>query len=320
MNARMFFAAVALALAAGGAFAETPAARLASITWENDFFAGYDRHYTNGVQAAFLVGRDSLPTVLRELPPVSWSRDPDVVFAVGQRIYTPTDTLAAVPDPLDRPYAGWLYAMLDVQTASGTVVDHLTTSIGMVGPAAGARHTQNAAHRLFGKDVAHGWSSQIGNEPTFMLGFERAWRDVASGRLGENRFDLALRAGGAVGNALTYASAGAVVRYGRNLPSDLPVTHISLGPPRDGYRGASDFGWYAWAGVDARAVGRNIFLDGTGEDPGVDRRPFGYDLQAGFALAWPEARIGFTLVERSREFDGQQGPDRFGQLALSFAY
>jgi len=48
-------------------------AMLVSLTIENDFFAGYDHHYTNGVQAAFVA-------------------TPSTVFAAGQRIYTPTNT------------------------------------------------------------------------------------------------------------------------------------------------------------------------------------------------------------------------------------
>ena len=43
-------------------------------------------------------------------------------------------------------------------------------------------------------------------------------------------------------------------------------------------------------------------------------------MQAGIALAWPDARVGFTYIQRSREFEGQPGPDRFGQLTLSLAY
>ena len=44
------------------------------------------------------------------------------------------------------------------------------------------------------------------------------------------------------------------------------------------------------------------------------------DVQVGIVVAWPSARAGFTLVHRSKEFDGQQGVDRFGQLSISFAY
>ena len=75
-----------------------------------------------------------------------------------------------------------------------------------------------------------------------------------------------------------------------------------------------------WAGLDGRCVARNMFLDGTRDGPSVERKPFGYDAQAGVALAWPNARVGFTYIQRSREFDGQVGSDRFGQLTLSLAY
>ncbi len=53
------FIAVLSALAAAPAFAGSP--RFASFTFENDFFAGYDRHYTNGVQLAALVDLDEAP-------------------------------------------------------------------------------------------------------------------------------------------------------------------------------------------------------------------------------------------------------------------
>ncbi len=287
----------------GVARADEMPAKLAALTLENDFFAGSDNHYTNGVQAAFVVS-------------------PRTVIAIGQRIYTPTNTDSRIPDPADRPYAGWLYGMVDVRLPADGTIDHLTVSLGVVGPASLGRQAQNAVHRMLGEQRAQGWDSQIGSEITAMVGYERAWPRVVSGKLGNRSYDLALRVGGALGNAFTYADAGAVVRYGRHLPDDLPVTHISLGPPRDGYRGTSEFGWYVWAGFDGRAVARNIFLDGNTfrDSPSVERKRLGYDTQLGVALSWPNARVGFTMIQRSREFDGQRGNDRFGQLALSLAY
>ena len=91
---------------------------------------------------------------------------------------------------------------------------------------------------------------------------------------------------------------------------------------RDGFRGAGGFGWYGWAGIDARAVAHNIFLDGNTfeHSASVHRKRFGFDAQLGVALVWPSARIGFAFVQRSREFSGQDRPDRFGQLAVSFAF
>ena len=70
------------AILAAGAFCATPALAettneapyFASLTLENDLFVGFDRHYTNGVQAAMLVNRPSW---------VTWSNDPRMVLAVG---------------------------------------------------------------------------------------------------------------------------------------------------------------------------------------------------------------------------------------------
>lgn len=300
-------------LAAGLAFV--------ALTVENDFFAGYDRHYTNGIQVALLVEREDLPGFARSLPPFRWSTERDVVIAVGQRIYTPTDTEIPEPDPRDRPYGGWLYLLADVKMASPHTIDHVTASIGVVGPGSLARQTHSAAHHLFG-GRSRGWHAQLRNEPTLLLGYERAWPQVVEGRWGSRRYDVSLRASATAGNVYTYAAAGVVARYGSHLPDDLPVTSISLGPPRDGYRGASGHGWYVWAGAEARAVAHNIFLDGNTwrDSASVDRKALGYDLQLGAAYFWRNARIGFTFVERGREFEGQQGPDRYGQLAISYAY
>jgi hypothetical protein len=312
-RARALIAVCSLGFAAA-ASAET---RFTSFTFENDFFAGYDKHYTNGMQAAFLLDLDGAPAWLRGA-----SADPQAVFAVGQRMYTPTDKDVAIPDPRDRPYAGWLYAMGDLRTRAAPTIDHLTVTLGVIGPASGARQTQNGVHSLLNCDPAEGWDTQLRNRPTFMAGYERAWPAVAQYRLGSRDIDLSLRAAGNAGTPFTYVDAGAVLRYGSHLPTDIPVTHISLGPPRDGFRGTPQFGWYGWVGLDARTVAYNSFLQAStyAGGPHAERETFGHDVQVGAALVWPHARVGFTMVQRSNEFKTQQGSDRFGQLALSFAF
>lgn len=310
--------ALALPLAAA---AEGP--RFTTVTVENDFFAGYDRHYTNGIQAAFVVKNHELPQAVRDLPPFRWNASNDVVLAVGQRIYTPSDTEVLSTVPGERPYAGWLYGLADVRTqVSRDVVDHLTVTVGIVGPAALGRQVQNGFHRLVGKPEALGWDTQLRNELTLTVGYERTWLGVARGSFDGRPFDVSARAGVTVGNAYTYANTGAVLRYGSHLPNDIPVTHISLGPPRDGYRGSASAGWYVFGGVDARGVGRNLFIDGNTwrDGPSAERKDFGIDVQFGVVAVWQEARVSFTIVRRSKEFDAQQGDDRFGQLAVSLGF
>jgi hypothetical protein len=300
--------------AASIASAET---RFASFTFENDFFTGTDQHYTNGVQLAFLTDLDAAPQWLQSL-----SADPQMVVAFGQRIYTPTNCDIERPNPNDRPYAGWAYVMGDLRTRNGPTIDHLSATVGIVGPASGAKQTQDGFHRLLGESGSNGWGTQVRNKPTFMAGYERAWPNVWQDSLGSHRMDLGLRTGGSIGTPLSYAEAGAVARYGSNLPTDLPVTHVSLGPPRDGYRGTPEFGWYVWLGFDAHAVAYNEFIQGStfAGGPRVERENFGTDVQLGVAAAWPRARVGFTVVRRSREFVGQPASDRYGQIVVSVAY
>lgn len=296
--------------------------RYVTLTGDNDFFAGYDHHYTNGFQFAVSADKMALPALVRAFPPLRNSSDPHVTLALGQRIYTPSDKTRSDPDPLDRPYGGWLYALADVRTRSGAAVDSLQASLGVIGPASFGRETQNTYHALIGSEKARGWHAQLDNQPALLLGYERAWPGILRTELGALSVDVTPKVGATVGNVYTYANTGAVLRVGQNLADDFPVTDISLGPPRDGYRpNDSRFGWYVWLGTDVRAVAWNTFLDGNlfGDGPSVKRNPFGHDLQFGFAATWNRSRLGFTFVRRSKEFETQVGADKFGQLTFSFA-
>ncbi|MEO8104047.1 MAG: lipid A deacylase LpxR family protein [Betaproteobacteria bacterium] len=298
------------------------AAQFVSLTADNDYFARADRHYTGGLQLGLLLEAPAIPAGLRATAPLSWSADPQLVLAFGQRIYVPNEIDVDPPSPKDRPYAGWTYLLADLRTKNGPVIDHVIAGIGMVGPGSGARQVQTATHRLFGSRPADGWSSQLRNEVGVMAGFERTWPGVLRANAGSNSIDIAVRAGATVGNVFTYAATSVIARFGSHLPDDLPATQLSLLPSRDGFHGATGRGWYAWLGAEARAVAWNVFLDGNmfRDSASVERRPLGYDLQTGFAYVWPTARVGFALIVRGREFSGQEGPDRYGQLTLSMGY
>jgi hypothetical protein len=289
---------------------------------DNDWFVHKDRHYTGGSHIAFVKDIDTLPALVRGFAPLTWSADHMVALALGQRIYTPSTTNPKPDEPADRPYAGWVYAQADIRTQTGPVVDHLIANVGYIGPAAGGRQVQNISHHILSSRQYPGWGDQLKSEPTLLVGFERSWPALFGRRPGSLALDASPYAGVVAGNVYTYANTGLVVRLGNNLPDDLPVAQLTLGTPRDGYRGAAGFGWYVWLGGDVRAVARNVFIDGSTfrDSPSVDRKPFQYDIQLGVVVAWPKARVGLTVLQRSREFASQVGVDRFGQLSVSFAY
>ena len=83
---------------------------------------------------------------------------------------------------------------------------------------------------------------------------------------------------------------------------------------------ASGWSWYVFAGAEARAVARNIFLDGNtfSDSHSVDKNPLVSDLNIGLAITYDQFRVGYTLNYRTREFEDQSDPQIFG--ALNFGY
>jgi len=83
-----------------------------------------------------------------------------------------------------------------------------------------------------------------------------------------------------------------------------------------------DFGWYVFAGVDGRAIGRNVFLDGNTfeRSRSVAKLPLVGDVQFGAAISFRHMRVAFTHVFRTKEYRSQPGVDQFGAVSVSFRF
>ncbi|MSP67822.1 MAG: lipid A deacylase LpxR family protein [Alphaproteobacteria bacterium] len=125
---------------------------------------------------------------------------------------------------------------------------------------------------------------------------------------------------GAVGNVLTMADAGVIVRLGRHLAIDYGPPHVR---PSLAGLAAVEFNpplaWYLFAGLEGRAVLHDIFLDGNtfADSHEVHRRTLVGDALLGIAVAVRGVRLAFTHVLRTREFDRQRRADHYGALSLS---
>jgi Uncharacterized protein conserved in bacteria len=310
-----------------------------SIYFENDYFGGTDRHYTNGAKFSWLSadlstwGREGarrrflevLPFINRE------GAQKNFGFALGQNIYTPQDTDAFVPDPNDRPYAGWTYAELNFVSKTATIMDTLSIQVGMIGPHSYADTTQRHVHEWINDSRPNGWEYQLEDEVGVNVIYERNWRLYARAFSNSLGVDLIPHLGASLGNVQTHANAGASVRLGINLPSDFGVKLIRPGgtvnAPLDDYdpRVSPRRSWsfYLFAIADGRAVARDIFLDGnTWEDsPSVDKKPLVADLSYGFGLIAGKWQLTFAQTYRTREFDGQPEEfNEFGSVSLSRAF
>jgi len=322
--------------------AEDPAGKPESggtftVEIENDKFTpgNTDRHYTNGFRLDWTSDKatgadhESVRDLLAFLYPLADVRAGRIGFSFGQAIYTPDDTDAYPPPGNDRPYAGWLFAGAALHAETSNVdpetgahddkLDSVELTLGIVGPHAYGRQVQNEFHSIIGVDASHGWDFQLKDEPAVNMLFERRWRPQGYQVLGLEA-DAIPYIGGSLGNVFDFAGTGAILRIGQGIKNDYGPAHIQ--PSLSGLEAVEPYKglwWYAFGGLEGRAVLHNIFLDGNtfADSPNVDRNVWVGDLQFGLALAYDRYRIALTDVYRSKEFSTQQGSDNFAAINLS---
>lgn len=303
-----------------------------SLTTENDFFGGgTDRNYSNGLRIERVSGADNvhpgLEWVAHRLPWLDLDRtELRQGFALSHVIFTPEDIQAFVPDPTDRPYAGWLALSSTVTASDADTQDTLQVNLGVVGPSAAGEFVQNSWHEVIGAPTAKGWDHQLKDEPGLEIIAQRLQMFGGPELPFGVETDFGAHVAAAVGNVRTYGGLGLTARIGWDLNS-------SFGPPRirPALSGAGEFipgsvenplGGYFFIGMDGRAVAHDMFLDGSlfREGPHVDdRRTVVGDLQAGVAVHYRSVQLAFTFVNRTEEFVRQDGPQRFGAVSISIA-
>lgn len=278
---------------------------------ENDLLARTDRYYTNGIKfgggAPFEILQLPATELLRQLAPEGGGKVHLGLF-LGQNLYTPKSIRLSQPQPLDRPWAAWLYLGGVAQRAKGNRLDTVEIDLGLVGPSALGREVQTAWHKLIGAPQPMGWHNQIPNEPAFLVSYlaksKHAWS-----RPGID-LELIPHGGVTLGTVMTLARAGGILRLGRHMTGFGPDTIEPGGAMLQNMRRdiepgrARDIEWYVFAGLDHRLIAHNIFLDGAvfRDSPGVRRRPHVYDITAGVSLRFDTVRFSLTRVRRSEEF------------------
>jgi lipid A 3-O-deacylase len=318
----------------------TERARTSSVVTfhlENDFFGGTDRHYTNGTKLAWL-SRDLTSwgqegwrkNVVEALPFVNRAgAQKNFGFALGQNIYTPANDALHVPDPADRPYAGWSYLEFTFVSKTPRMMDALSVQVGMIGRHSYAQETQHLVHGWLNNDQAKGWAFQLKDEVGVNVIAERRWRLLARTLGNAVGLDVVPHAGVSLGNVQTFANTGATVRVGFNLPSDFGVELIGGAAtnsplddrdPRVSTRGRGSL--FVFGGADGRAVGRDLFLDGnTWEDsPSVEKKRLVGESYWGVGVVLATWQLTYTYVVRSKEFEAQREVNQFGSVTISRAF
>jgi len=296
-----------------------------SFLFENDLFYKTDRDYSNGVELSYTAPAQDTPGLVMRmahaLPFFSSTGKVRASYALGQGIYTPSDTNLVIPAPTQRPYAGFLYGSLGLTDDTGARLDQFNVQVGVIGPSSLASDTQRFVHTVVGDPEPRGWHAQLRGEPGVVLTYSRNIKVIPPQSVLGLIFDVEPHYGGAVGNVYDYADAGAMARLGINIPDDYGPLRIEPSLPGSGFfQSTGLIGAYVFAGVDGRAIGRNLFLDGnTGRaSPHVEKNMLVGDLELGAALTFNMMQVTFTHVIRTKEYKTQTTPDQFGAINVSF--
>lgn len=312
------------------------AGRLTLIEENDSVIFPSDRYYTQGFALIHLSGevKDDSPWAAPFAGLSDWglfgggsqvSRRYEISF--GQSIFTPEDTDLTNPDPDDRPYAGWLYGGIGlIQDTDRRQLDHLQLLLGVVGPHSLARKAQNDWHQFIGVADAEGWDHQLHNEPGIMLSYERKWR-LMQPLGGGFAIDAIPELGASAGNVMTYAQAGTMLRFGRNLAVDYGPARIRPTLSGTSYFNGDymedPFGFYFYVGAQGRAVARNIFLDGNTfrDSREVEKEVLVGDISGGIALFWSnDVKLDAGFTYRTKEFEGQDENAKFANINLTIGF
>ncbi len=301
-----------------------------SVQVENDVFGtSTDRFYTNGVQFNY-IQRDKTITWLEKLvdklPLFVRTDKKGRGYAFGQKMFTPENTGITELIEKDRPYAGWLYGSASVaslmkNTADYRKINAVEFTLGIVGPSSLGEQAQNGFHDLIGVPHANGWDNQLRDELGLVVTYVRKSEHF---RYMKNSLEYSWSPHKvlALGNVYSYAGAGMMVRFGRNLRNDIGPPNISPGFPGNAFFNPTKEGssWYLFAGIEGRAMARNIFLDGNTfkDSHSVDKKPLVFDLQYGIAYQRGKVRLSYSQVLRSKEFYGQKDESLFGAVNISY--
>ena len=298
-----------------------PAQNAFSIRFENDFFAGTDANYTNGMSMALTqAGKGLLGGVWNLFGEVAGNRF--ATYELTQLIFTPTDLTRSNPDPTDRPYAGLLYLGLTTHLERENSLHSLKLIAGVAGPASYAEDVQKFAHSTTNSTKAEGWAYQIKNEPVINLVYEYRHKFALTPRDAAFGMEMIPMGGAFLGNYLIQAETDVQFRIGYHLPEDFGTTVLRgsgyLPPPQDDTAHHA-WGIFAFAGGGANLVGWNLTLDGNSfaDSRSVDKRIFVPAAEVGASLWTHWFQTTFSYVMWGKEFYGQPKREDYGSVLLS---
>ena len=282
--------------------------RTLRLTADNDFFNFWlpprqrpDDNYTQGARIAWDLA--STPRFAKALLCPSGVACGTTV-EIGQEIYTPG---VDWPGPGARPYAGWLYGRVEVRGGRPRMIRRLDIAIGVTGPPSLAEAAQTGFHRFAGFRQPVGWENQLPTEVGIGIRAAQSWRFAPSGSA-RHVVDLVPTVSAAAGTLRTAAGVSARARIGARLPHPWLMSEFASVAP------------YGFVGVQAEAVARDLFLDGTVFRPSMRVQHAGIvgRWEWGAGVHFRRFCLEYRAITRTREYAAGPRSHTFGSVTASW--
>ena len=274
----------------------------AKLTFENDALMGAGDHdYTHGTCFEVTEGL--------------WH------WKVGQNMYAPSDLKRSDHIVGDRPYAGILYGGIGKELfydPSSSWSHYFELDFGVIGPAAGCKHTQKMVHKLLDCRDPKGWDNQLHNE----IVVNGQWWTKYNWYVCDYAAFVP-RVGVLAGNVQDAVEVGCDFKVGWNIKNDVGNQILFSAKPKHSW--LDDLSVWAFIGCDERFYVYNHFLQGSmfndkDKDLKVDIERFVFEWRCGAAIQYKSLYACYYLVMREDEFKGQKHSPNYGGLCIGWSW
>ncbi|WP_345993725.1 lipid A deacylase LpxR family protein [Sulfurimonas sp. HSL-1716] len=305
----------------------------------NDYFAGTDKHFTNGFALSWLDSErskddanisggysDMMLGLINKIPFTDTAEYKSYTAgaSISQIMITPKDTTLTTPQYDDIPYAGYMALSLFLFKWDENSVKEYRVDMGVVGKESGAGNLQKSFHRLIKNKIPQGWDTQLRTRyivnTLFRYG-KKNWQKHTAGGLD---MDIFSHCGFQAGNFVTDAFAGSMFRFGKNYTQNFNVHYpylkeeaslLHLNKKQKG------FGWALSAGINIEALAYSYILDGAkSEGYYTDKNYVNGSLYLGGDLYYDAHKLTYFYQMQSSYITSQKTPDIYGGLMYTYRF
>jgi len=302
----------------------------------NDYFAGTDQYFTNGIVISWLddtIDYDDnsqffssgIKNIVNNIP--FFNLDENKKYNAGSALYhiiiTPVDTTKTTAQYDDIPYAGYVAQSFYLFEWNKTEFNEYRIEFGVVGKQARAEQVQNNFHSLIGVEKSHGWQTQLPTKWILntMFRYGKISYNNQNDTLSSDWFN---HYGAGLGNFQNHIFAGSIYRIGQNYQQNFNVHYPYLKEEASLLKTTNNrkgFGWALSGGINIQAVSYLYILDKAKEEGyKIDKKPQSASLYLGLDLLYNSHKLtGYYQAHSSATYNVDSS-QIFGGFMYSYQF